>query len=205
MTTSTLQASGDTYLRSGAPNQNAGGDTTLSLQSVGRRRALLFFDPPRITAAVGSRTLMAARIELTLASSPSNWGLSGRSIAIHRLKQASAEYQATWNCAQDANINNLQDDLQGPTAGSMNSTVAAQPWLSPASATRLITNGRRSTARHALARTTPVPATAVVPSGQECHGNCRAKGEHCLAGGICSTETASGVNRWRAALRFGGV
>jgi hypothetical protein len=36
VTTTTLEASGDTYLRSGAPNQNAGGDTRLSLQSVGR-------------------------------------------------------------------------------------------------------------------------------------------------------------------------
>jgi len=35
---------GDTYVRSGSPNQNAGGDTVLSLQSSGNRRSLLFFD-----------------------------------------------------------------------------------------------------------------------------------------------------------------
>jgi len=143
VTTATLEASGDTYLRSGAPNQNAGGDTRLSLQSVGRHRTLLFFNPSSITTAVGSGTLVAARVELALDTTPSNWGPSGRNIAIHRLKQASAEYQATWNCALDANINNLQDDCAGSSAWSMSSTnPALQPWLSPASATRLITNGQ---------------------------------------------------------------
>jgi hypothetical protein len=143
VTTTTLGAAGDTYLQSGVPNRNVGGDTRLAVQLLGRRRTLLFFTPSSISAAVGSGTLISARIELTLADAASAWGPSGRNIAIHRLKQASAEYQATWNCAIDANVNNLQDDCNGVTAWNMaSSNTTVQPWLSPATATRLITSGQ---------------------------------------------------------------
>jgi len=142
VSTTTLQVSGDTYLQSGSPNQNLGGDTRLSLQSSGKHRSLLFFNPAGITAAVGSGTLVSAHLELSLSTTGTNWGTAGRSIAIHRLKQASAEYQATWNCALDANVNNQQDDCSGAGAWSMNASDSGQqPWLSPATATALITSG----------------------------------------------------------------
>jgi len=45
ISTTELPASGDTHLQNGLPNQNFGGDTQLSIQALGNRRALLFFDP----------------------------------------------------------------------------------------------------------------------------------------------------------------
>jgi hypothetical protein len=86
VTTVGLDAAGDTYLRSGSANQNQGAATGLSLQSSGRHRTLLFFDAADVVSAVGSGTLVSARIELSLLSTQSNWG-SGRDIAIHRLER----------------------------------------------------------------------------------------------------------------------
>ncbi len=143
VSSTTIDALGDTYLRSGSPNQNAGGDTVLSLQASGARRALLFFDKPAIVAAVGSGSLVSARIELTIFSAASNWGSSGRPISLHRLKQTSAEYQATWACALDANVNNQQADCSGSNVWNMSSNdPAVLPWTSTASATAAITNNQ---------------------------------------------------------------
>lgn len=143
VSTVSVTVAGDTYLQSGSPNQNRGGDTRLSLQSSGKHRSLLFFSPSELSAAVGAGALISARIDLTLSSSGSNWGSSGRLIAIHRLAQSSAEYQATWNCALDANVNNQQADCSGAAAWNMSATdPALSPWQSPASATALIINGQ---------------------------------------------------------------
>jgi RHS repeat-associated protein len=139
----TLTASGDTFVQSLISNRNRGGDTVLSIQALGKHRPLLFFEPPSIVAAVGSGTLVSARVVLTVASSGIGWGSSGRPVAIHRLLAASAEYQATWNCALDTNVNNLQADCTGSGIWNMNATSPAQqPWASPASATALIKNGQ---------------------------------------------------------------
>ena len=54
---------GDTYLKSGSPNQNQGGELSLRLQSSGQNRALLFFDPAAIASAVGSGSLTHADLE----------------------------------------------------------------------------------------------------------------------------------------------
>src|SRR3954462_2412587 len=40
VSSTTLTAVGDTYVRSGPPDQNAGGDTVLSVQASGARRTL---------------------------------------------------------------------------------------------------------------------------------------------------------------------
>lgn len=103
---------------------------------------LLFFDAPSIRAAVGSGSLASARVELTLSSVGNNWG-SERLVGIHRLEQPSAEYQATWSCALDANVHNRRTDCSGASAWRMGSKdPALQPWLSPPAATALITRGQ---------------------------------------------------------------
>lgn len=141
VSTTTLQVTGDTYVQSSLPNQNFGTDTGLHLQASDSHRTLLFFNPSNITAAVGSGSLVSAHIELTLAGTPANWSTFGN-ILIHRLKQPSAEGQATWNCALDSNVSNVQADCSGTGAWAMGATdPALQPWLSPTFTTS-ITNGQ---------------------------------------------------------------
>jgi hypothetical protein len=139
--TTALDAIGDAYVKSGSPNTNTGSEPILRLQATGKNRALVFFEPVAVAQAVGAGTLVSARIELTIDNDPSGWGATGRPIAVHRLKQASAEYTATWACAHDANLYNASADCSGATAWDMSSNdPAAQPWLSPESATANIQN-----------------------------------------------------------------
>lgn len=140
VTRTTLAVSGDTFIRSGIASRNEGSATRLSVQSNSRHRSLLYFDMPALHAAVGSGTLLSARIELTLSSVSFNWG-SGRSIAIHALGQPSAEEGATWSCAIDSNVTNQAANCSGVTAWNMDSLNAA-PFAALPTATEVITNGR---------------------------------------------------------------
>jgi alpha-tubulin suppressor-like RCC1 family protein len=139
--TTSIAASGDTYVTSGVANRNHGGETIFRVQSLGKNRGVLFFDPLAIRRAVSNRSLMSASLRVTIDDVGSNWGNAGRPIAVHRLKQASAEYAATWNCALDANIDNLAADCSGATAWTMNASASsAQPWISPATDTHVMTS-----------------------------------------------------------------
>jgi hypothetical protein len=141
--TVSLGVLGDTYVTSGSPNRNHAGETFVRLQSSGRNRGLLFFDVAAIRQAVGAGTLISARLDLTIHSAGNNWGSNGRPIALHRLKQPSAEYSATWNCAIDAAVQNQSADCTGSTAWAMGSSdTAAQPWVTAATATATLTNNQ---------------------------------------------------------------
>ena len=130
-TTQTINASGDTYIRSLAANQNQGGDLVMRVQALGNNRPLVFFDNAAIRTAVQNGTLVRAEIEMTIDGSPIGWGATGRPIAIHRLAKASGEYGATWNCAIDSSIQNAQANCSGVTAWNMAATTpATQPWQS---------------------------------------------------------------------------
>ena len=48
----TVDVIGDSYVKSGSPNQNQGSEPTIRLQSSGKNRGLLFFDPAAIRSAV---------------------------------------------------------------------------------------------------------------------------------------------------------
>ena len=144
--TATLGAVGDTYLTSGSPNQNHGGETFFRLQSSGKNRGLLFFDASTIRQTVGMGTFVSARLDLSIQSAGTNWGTSGRPVSLHRLKQSSAEYSATWNCAIDATVYNQAADCSGATAWDMGTAdAAAQPWVTAATATATITNNQTGT------------------------------------------------------------
>jgi hypothetical protein len=133
----------ETYLTSGSPNQNHGGETFFRLQSSGKNRGLLFVDKVAIQQAVGTGTLLSATLQLTIDHAGTNWGTTGRPISLHRLKQASAEYSATWSCALDQSIQNQAADCLGTTAWSMNSSDPnVQPWVSTATGTTTITNNQ---------------------------------------------------------------
>jgi hypothetical protein len=75
------------------------------------------FDPSAITAAVGSGSLVSARLELFIASNAGNWGSEGRTVDAHRLTLPWTESGATWNCPTDANPANSAPDCAVQWAG----------------------------------------------------------------------------------------
>lgn len=138
ITNTVLTASGDTFVRQGLPSLNEGADDQLSVQMSSVHRSLLFFDTPAIAAAVGSGTLVSARIDLFVAENGGGWS-SGRPISIHALRQESSESAATWACAIDANVQNQQADCA--TAWNMSANGAESPFAPTPTATATITNG----------------------------------------------------------------
>jgi YD repeat-containing protein len=137
---SVLQVVGDTYVRQGLPNENEGGDAELSVQTSSRHRSLLFFDAAAIQAAVGTGTLVSARIDLFISSNGGSWG-PGRPIAIHALRQASSESAATWSCAVDANTSNQLADCSSANAWDMNASNVNLPFVLTPTGTAQIVNG----------------------------------------------------------------
>jgi len=98
LTTSALTASGDTYLRGGAQNQNSGTELFLRIQSSGPNRVLVRFDQAAIAGSIGvQRVVASARLDLVVSSNGSNWGSSGRTIDVDRVTAPWTELGATWN------------------------------------------------------------------------------------------------------------
>ena len=56
-----VEVMGDTYIKSGSPNQNQASEPIVRLQSSGKNRSLLFFDTAAIASTVGSEALASAR------------------------------------------------------------------------------------------------------------------------------------------------
>jgi len=139
---SALAPNADTYIRQGNPNQNQGAELILRLQASGKNRALVRWDPQAIGGAISGDSLVAARLELTIATNADNWGTTGRAVDLHRLTQTWAETGATWNCADDTNPANSAADCAGATAWAMDGPDP-RPWATTPTATRLITNGLR--------------------------------------------------------------
>jgi len=139
--TTLLEATGDTFVRAGLPNQNEGGNQTLSVQIGSQHRSILYFDAAAIRAAAANRLLVSAQVELTIATTTANWG-PGRPIAIHAMRQASTEGRATWSCASDSNVNNSNADCSGANAWNMSATNASLPFATQPTATAQITNSQ---------------------------------------------------------------
>jgi len=108
--TAALRATQDTYIRRLFPNQNQGDEAVLKVRAVARNRPLVQFDQALITGAVGSGTLVSAKLRLTIVFNGNNWGPAGREVAVHRLTQAWTEFGATWNCPDDTNVANHRPD-----------------------------------------------------------------------------------------------
>jgi YD repeat-containing protein len=165
VTNTVLQVLGDTFIRSGLPNENEGDADDLSVQTSSRHRTLLFFDTPAIVAAVGDGTLVSARIDLFIDSNGGGWG-PGRPIAIHALRQASGESTATWSCAVDSNTNNQLADCTSNNAWNMNATNATLPFILTATATSQVANGTQG----ALSFDVTADVAALVAGTQPGHG-----------------------------------
>jgi len=136
----TLNVVGDTFVRQGIPNQNEGTDSFLSVQIGSVHRTLLYFDMAALRDAVGSGTLISARIDLFITSNGGGWG-PGRPIAIHSMRQASAENAATWSCAADANVSNGFADCAPGSSWNMGANNANAPYVLTATSTAQIVNG----------------------------------------------------------------
>jgi hypothetical protein len=106
----TLTASGDTYLRQGAPNSNQGTETLLRLQQSGDNRVLVQFDQQTLEQAVGNARIRSAKLRLYIASNANNWGVAAREVNVHRMTQAWSEPGATWNCPDDTDPANSSAD-----------------------------------------------------------------------------------------------
>ena len=115
--TTTLEASADSYLRSGSPNQAMGSETLLRIQSSGNNRALARFDPAAVAAAVGSGSLASARLQLYIQSNSNNWGSSGQPVDALRLTADWTEAGATWSCGIDTIPSNSQPNCAAQWAG----------------------------------------------------------------------------------------
>jgi YD repeat-containing protein len=139
VTSTVLQAVGDTYIRNVFPNQNEGSSPILSVQIGGPHRSILYFDPEAIRATAAGQTLISAQVELTIEANGRNWG-PGRSISIHSMRQASTESQVTWSCAVDSNVANNLADCTGAAAWNMSATNGTLPFSSQATSSSLINN-----------------------------------------------------------------
>ncbi len=141
VTATVLNAVGDTFVRSGIPNQNEGSTPRLSVQIGSTHRSLLYFDTAAIRAAALGQTLLSAQVELTIRVTAADWG-PGRLIAIHPMRQASTEGRATWSCASDSIIGNQTANCSGATAWNMAAANATLPFALQPTATSLINNNQ---------------------------------------------------------------
>ncbi len=139
LTTRTIAASADTFLKQGTPNQNQGSLPTLRLQASGKNRALVRFESSAVASLSDGGP---ASLRLTIVVNAENWGSSGRPISLHRLTKDWTEAGATWNCAIDANTANGSPDCSGETAWEMDkpSQPMLHPWVETPSAMATITN-----------------------------------------------------------------
>ena len=123
----------DTYLREGSSNQAAGSEVTLQVRDNSSHRTLVAFDQQALVATVGTGTVTAAKLRLSVIYNANNWSSSGRSVAVHRMTRAWDELGATWNCANDTNTGNSSPDCSGNTWSMSNS--AQWPFAATPTAT----------------------------------------------------------------------
>jgi RHS repeat-associated protein len=129
----------DTYIRPGLQqNRNFGGETTLDLASLTRRRVLLHVETSALEALLAGQGLGRAELELDVTDVSSGWGAGG-SISLHRLTQPFEELGATWNCADDQNTSNFQIDCDAADTWEMGISGPA-PWDPEASAVAILTS-----------------------------------------------------------------
>jgi len=153
--TSTFNASGDTYVRSGQSNQNEGSDQFIRVQSSGSNRGLVKFSQSALQSTIGNGQVLSAKLRLTITDNGNNWGTTGRTVDVHRIIADWAEGNgtensrgtgngATWNCAIDSAIQNQAKDCSGTTAWEMGqpNNPSVHPWVQTPTATQTITNNQ---------------------------------------------------------------
>lgn len=150
-----LQANADTYVKSGQDNRNVGAGEFIRIRSDGSNRALVRFDQNALTSAIGSGTVLSAKLRMTIVDNGNNWGPTGRTVDAHRLladwtegngteANRGAGPGATWSCAADSNITNLAKDCLGLAEWEMGqpNNPAVRPWAQTPTDTQTINNGQ---------------------------------------------------------------
>lgn len=153
--TVSFNASGDAYVKSGQDNHNYGAGTFMNLQSSGSNRSLVKFDQSELQNAIGSGTVLSAKLKLTITDNGNNWGSTGRTVDLHRMVASWDEGNGTennrgtgngntWNCASDSNIANQSKNCSGSSEWEMAqpNNPSVHPWNAIATDTKTITNNQ---------------------------------------------------------------
>ncbi len=153
--TATLDSSVDTYVRSGQDNRNVGGGEFMRIRADGDNRALVRFDQNVIQSAIGSGTVLSAKLRLTIVDNGDNWGTTGRTVDAHRLIADWTEGNgtendrgtgpgATWSCAIDSLIQNQSKNCSAETEWEMGqpNNPSVHPWVQTPTNTQTITNNQ---------------------------------------------------------------
>lgn len=153
--TVTINSSGDSYVKSGQDHRNYGAGEFMRIQSSGSNRSIVKFDQGEIQSAIGSGTLISAKVQLTITDNGNNWGSSGRSVDIHRMLSSWSEGNGTendrgtgegttWVCATDSNISNQSKNCSGSSEWEMGqpNNPSVHPWTDSATASQTITNNQ---------------------------------------------------------------
>src|ERR1043166_6019791 len=132
LTTTTLNVTGDTDVRSNTGNQNDGTQTTLKVQSSGAGKMLVVADTNAIRSALVNKTLVSATLQVTLSTATSGFPTGGQPIDVMRMTHAWTELGATYNCANDTNTGNIKLDCA--TGDQWSLSAPPLPWASTPSA-----------------------------------------------------------------------
>jgi hypothetical protein len=152
----TLNAFADTHVRSGQGNHNYGAVNFMRVQASGDNRGLVLFDQEELDSAIGSgAAILSAKLRVTITDNGNNWGVSGRTVDVHRLIANWAEGNgtessngtgsgATWNCAIDSIISNSAKNCSGSTEWEMGqpNNPSVHPWVQTATDTETIINNQ---------------------------------------------------------------
>lgn len=142
ISTTGLDPSQDTYLRSDAANKNYGLNDSLRVMKVGTNgsnRLLIGFDQATVASTVGTDSLISVSLTFTIKRNGNNWGASGRYIAAYRMTQSWVEGGATWSCANDLTPSNNVPNCP-TTAWSMG--APPNPWATPLTSQVKIVNNQ---------------------------------------------------------------
>lgn len=101
---------GDTYVKKGPPNANQGMETVLTVQTGGKNRSLVSFDHSAIATAVGTKTVLSARLRVYVLANLGLWDPLNPGVSVRRMITDWTELGATWKCPNDTNTGNSQPD-----------------------------------------------------------------------------------------------
>lgn len=107
--TANVVATADAWISQAPSHANHGADAKLQVGGPGRGRSLVRFATSDLLTATGGRSLVSARLELTIAGTSNQWGhgshgLAARTVDVHRVTHARSwtEGGATWESPDDA-------------------------------------------------------------------------------------------------------